>query len=106
MNCVRCDAENPISGKFCRSCGATLGIMCRRCATVAHPEDRYCTSCGLSLAERTGGEPAGASRNLSPVASQYSPEEIEGLLALRHTIRRETHAAKTLNQNDVDKLFE
>ena len=73
---------------------------------VAHPDDRYCTSCGLDLAGRPVGWSVNSSRNQSPVTSQYSSEEIEDLLALRKTIRKETDAAKTLKQDDVDKLFE
>lgn len=46
------------------------------------------------------------SRNQSSVMSQYSPQEIEELLALRKTTRRETDSTKTLKQDDVDKLFE
>ena len=105
MNCARCNAENPISGKFCRSCGAILGIVCTQCGTVAHPDDRYCISCGLDLAGQPVGGSVESSRKQLPAPSQYSQQEIEDLLALRKATRRETKAAMTLNQDDVDKLF-
>lgn len=106
MNCVRCNAENPASSKFCRSCGGVLGTLCSRCGTAAHPDDHYCTSCGLDLSQRGGADMMRTSRNQSSVMSQYSPQEIEELLALRKTTRRETDSTKTLKQDDVDKLFE
>jgi hypothetical protein len=37
---------------------------------------------------------------------QYTPQEIEELLVLRRSVRKAENAAKTLNQDDVDKLFE
>ena len=39
------------------------------------------------------------------VTKQYTSLEIEELLALRKIIRREDVASKTMNQDDVDKLF-
>ena len=106
MNCDQCNTENPNSAKFCRSCGAVLGSLCARCGTVALPEDRYCTSCGSDLVEQSGGELMGSSHTQLSITSQYSPQEIDELLALRKTMKRETDSAKTLSQGDVDKLFE
>ncbi len=110
MICVQCNVENPDSGKFCRSCGATLGILCTRCGVVARPDDRYCTSCGFSLAGQSGeGSPTFSSRpgsgDRAPSVKQYTPLEIEELLALRKTVKREEAGAKTLSQADVDDLF-
>jgi hypothetical protein len=60
----------------------------------------------LDLAGRPVGWSVDSSRKQLPVTSQYSQQEIEELLALRKTTRRETKATKALNQDDVDKLFE
>jgi hypothetical protein len=36
---------------------------------------------------------------------QYTPQEIEILLALRKTLKKEETTVKTFRQDDVDKLF-
>jgi hypothetical protein len=56
--------------------------------------------------EQSGGELMGSSHTQLSITSQYSPQEIDELLALRKTMKRETDSAKTLSQGDVDKLFE
>ncbi len=107
MICVRCNTDNLASAKFCRSCGAALGTVCPHCGTVSHPDDQYCTSCGLDLAKALSGGAAASHRPGAaiPVAEQYTPEEIAELLALRKTVKKEETSAKTLSQDDVDKLF-
>ena len=110
MVCGRCNAENPDDGRFCRSCGASLGTICSSCGVPCHPEDRYCGSCGAPQALALQDEPpalAGASSLSSSSAAmkQYTPQEIEILLALRKTLKKEETTVKTFRQDDVDKLF-
>lgn len=110
MVCVRCNVENPADGKFCRSCGAPLGNICGRCGKVNEHNDRYCVSCGkLLMALEKDGQSATVPSS-SPYTSlassqQYSPQEIEELLSLRKTMKKEDTSTKTLRQEDVDKLF-
>jgi len=101
MTCPHCNVENPTGGKFCSSCGSALETACSECGTFAGPEDRYCRVCGRVLLAAASDSP---SRQPTPT-NQYSRQEIEELLSLRRLIRKEELATKTLNQEDVDKLF-
>ena len=48
MNCPRCD--NPATGKFCSSCGATLEPTdCPSCGARPDAADRFCNRCGTFL---------------------------------------------------------
>lgn len=109
MVCGRCNAENADDGRYCRSCGASLGTACPKCNVPCHPDDRYCGSCGSPLALSLEDEPpaiAGSSFSSSSAAvKQYAPQEIEVLLSLRRTLKKEETAVKTFRQDDVDKLF-
>jgi hypothetical protein len=101
MTCPHCNAENPLGGKFCSSCGSALEKACVECGVLARPDDRFCRACGQPLV-------AAASDALSrqPVPTkQYSRPDIEELLLLRKLIRKEEVGSKTMSQDDVDKLF-
>ena len=102
MICPHCNAENPAGGKFCGACGSTLGSVCSRCGNVSEPDDRFCSSCGLAA----GDVDLSISPRLPSPVKQYTPQEIEELLILRRLMRKVENASKTLNQDDVDKLFE
>ena len=110
MICGRCEAENPDDGRYCRSCGASLGTACTKCGVPTRPDDRYCGSCGEPLALSLAVEPpaiADPSSHVpaSAVVDQYTPQEIDVLLALRRTLKKEETTVKTFRQDDVDKLF-
>jgi hypothetical protein len=102
MTCPECKVENPAGGKFCIACGSALEIACTQCGGAMRLTDRFCGSCGEATAadEQAKDSPPGPS---SP--KQYTPQEIELLLFLRRSMRREETASKTLNQDDVDQLF-
>jgi hypothetical protein len=102
MICPQCNAENPAGGKFCGDCGSALETACTRCGNLTRPNDHFCSSCGQAL-----GAEASADTTLpaQKTTRQYTPQEIEELLILRRLTRREETASKTLNQDDVDKLF-
>lgn len=102
MICPHCNSENPARGKFCGACGSTLGSICSRCGNVSEPDDRFCSSCGLAA----GDVNLSVSPRLPSTIKQYSPQEIEELLILRRSMRKAENASITLNQEDVDKLFE
>jgi len=107
MVCGRCNAENPDDGRFCRSCGASLGTACSKCGVSCRPDDRYCGSCGAPLAISLADVELTLVNSSSPSApsKQYTPQEIEILLALRRTLKKEETTVKSLRQDDVDKLF-
>jgi len=51
MRCGQCDAENPKPSKFCRKCGAPLGVhlRCARCGHENPGESVFCAECGERL---------------------------------------------------------
>jgi ribosomal protein L40E len=101
MTCPHCNAENPPGGKFCTSCGSLVEKTCDECGALARPDDRFCRACGRPLIASGNDSP---SRQPIPT-NQYPLKDIEELLILRRLIRREEITSKTLNQEDVDKLF-
>ena len=59
MHCTQCGVEG--TGRFCPSCGASLGVAgCRRCGVRLPAGTRFCTSCGTpvggGLARGTGAK--------------------------------------------------
>ncbi len=102
MNCPHCNAENPAGGKFCRQCGSALTNACRQCGHPIGSDDRYCVSCGQALFHTDN---VTATHRSALPAKQYSPNDITELLALRRVMKKEEISSKTLNQDDVDKLF-
>jgi hypothetical protein len=78
-----------------------LEKACIECGVLAQPDDRFCRACGQAL--MAAGTDA-LSRQPVPT-KQYSRPDIEELLSLRKLIRKEEISSKTLNQDDVDKLF-
>ncbi len=49
MKCPNCQSLNEDRQKFCRTCGARLGVVCPGCGTVILPSDRFCAQCGIEL---------------------------------------------------------
>lgn len=119
MICLRCSTDNETIRKYCKFCGAPMGIICDRCGIVNHFEDRYCGTCGLVLAgaikSEAAPEPSAAQSEssqqsqtlIAPHTStrQYSARDIEELLSLRRLLKEKEPTAKILNQNDIDDLF-
>lgn len=111
MVCNQCHAEVEQSAKFCTTCGASLGLVCQRCGSANLPEAGYCASCGFALAPSLSGESAPSARLRTEVIDpesmrQYTPEEIDELLALRRAMKVEEPPPKGLDQSEIDKLFE
>jgi predicted amidophosphoribosyltransferase len=101
MTCTHCNAENPSGGKFCSTCGSVLEKACDECGALARPDDRFCRACGRPITI-AGNDTS--SRQPIPT-NQYTRPDIDQLLSLRKLIRKEEIASKSLNQDDVDKLF-
>ena len=51
MLCPKCDAENPVTNSFCRSCGSQLSRCCPKCDFETTLGDKFCGKCGHSLEE-------------------------------------------------------
>ncbi|MBI4318814.1 MAG: zinc ribbon domain-containing protein [Chloroflexi bacterium] len=76
MRCSKCGAENPSGNRFCGSCGATL-------APGGRPEGSTCASCGAALAEGVShcgqcGAPVGSAAGpASSSASVATPPAVQ-----------------------------
>ena len=48
MQCPNCGHENRDDAKFCRDCGATLGVelSCPGCGAPYDPGQKFCDECG------------------------------------------------------------
>jgi hypothetical protein len=107
MLCAKCSTENDPRQKFCKSCGATLGIVCDRCGSVNQPEDKHCGTCGQALAASLGQGEVRSAEPLKPLlrgVRQYTAQEIEELLLLRNTMKEVKHPI-IMTQKDIDNLF-
>lgn len=50
--CPSCGTKNPKGQKFCKECGAKLGITCPSCGAFLTPDSKFCTTCGSPLGEK------------------------------------------------------
>ncbi len=107
MLCAKCSTENDTRQKFCRSCGAPLGLVCDRCGSVNRPEDKHCGTCGQALAaslEQGEVRSAVPQKPLLRGVRQYTAQEIEELLLLRNAMKEVKHPI-IMTQKDIDNLF-
>ncbi|MDQ2934327.1 MAG: AAA family ATPase [Chloroflexota bacterium] len=87
VQCPACDAENPVSARFCASCGGELPTRCPRCGATVPTGAQYCPACGQVL----DGEPAPEERKLATalfvdlvdstaLGEQLDPERLRSIL--------------------------
>jgi len=50
LQCVKCGQTNNTDARFCRKCGATLGMTCPSCGRLSAPGTSFCDACGKELA--------------------------------------------------------
>jgi class 3 adenylate cyclase len=53
MKCLKCQAENLETRKFCSECGTKLLLICPKCGFENLPKDKFCGECGNSLTAPT-----------------------------------------------------
>jgi class 3 adenylate cyclase/predicted ATPase len=111
MECLRCQADNPDSGRFCTQCGAALPGKCVHCGAVNPPESRFCGDCGTSLAAATqpsDGFTTAAMQMPSSLeespASFISGGERRHLTVLFCDIVGSTSLAKALDPEDLNEI--
>src|SRR5574338_1468605 len=49
MECPWCKAENREGARFCRECGALMGVVCSSCGAKVPAGSKFCDSCGTLL---------------------------------------------------------
>ena len=71
MKCPKCNAENPVSRKFCRECGERLQLMCPHCNSENIPGDKFCGECGYKFDISDGLPPVDYTR-----PDSYTPKHL------------------------------
>lgn len=74
MECPRCQIENREGARFCRECGALLGVVCSSCGAKVQAGSKFCDSCGTPLAVAPGPEPEPA--HLDPPQATTAEEGV------------------------------
>ncbi len=85
MVCERCRTDNPPQARFCRECGARLGLRCAGCGAELPAGAKFCVHCG----QPAGGTAPGAG---SPIVSPpaLTPRHLaEKVLASRASVEGE-----------------
>ena len=108
MKCAQCNSENDESHKYCSSCGAPLGIICDRCKVMNELKAHYCSGCGFPFIQTLKQEsdvtiPDAVQYTTGP--SQYTKREVDELLTLRTKMKSAEDSAKSLQQDDINKIF-
>jgi len=51
VRCQKCNEENEVSARFCKSCGGPLAktVPCPSCGELNDPDARFCDNCGKPL---------------------------------------------------------
>lgn len=81
MNCLRCQAQNEDSARFCEECGARLELPCPSCGEPVGVGKKFCRSCGAALAPEPG-------RFASP--KSYTPKHLaEKILTSKNVLEGE-----------------
>lgn len=59
VTCPNCNANVPVTSKFCPNCGHNLApapVICSKCGTENTPSAKFCTNCGNALAPAAAGD--------------------------------------------------
>lgn len=117
MSCASCSAQNGDQRRFCRACGATLGVACARCSFRNEPADRYCGGCGAAMlvargtpsmpvprAEETAAAVLGASRD-GPRPSRRNQGDVSRPPPVRSTVAPSIGALAALSADDLATLL-
>jgi class 3 adenylate cyclase/tetratricopeptide (TPR) repeat protein len=67
MACPSCGAENPAGNRFCGSCGVSLALGCSACGAENPPANRFCGACGTQLG---GTAPASTAADVTSPAAE------------------------------------
>ena len=70
VRCEACGTENPVTSRFCGSCGAALGERCPACATPVVRGFRFCGACGAALDRDAASARAAALAAAEPFAGR------------------------------------
>jgi class 3 adenylate cyclase/tetratricopeptide (TPR) repeat protein len=101
MRCPRCELENREHASFCRGCGASLPIICQRCAAPVEADSAFCDRCGAPLAAAGASPREGDARAQGPIS--YTPKHLaERILRTRAALEGERKHVTVLFADLVD----
>lgn len=79
--CPKCNTANPISTRFCKSCGQQLGQNCPKCNALIEINATHCSACGINIEEfmreqqrQVEASEAEHTRNIERILSQAESE--------------------------------
>ena len=75
MVCSSCGTDNPAGTRFCKECGARLGLVCSACGTAILLDAKFCGTCGNPVAgmpalRASAAESASATVVAAPIAER------------------------------------
>ena len=101
---MKCGHANPTEAKFCSTCGVSMERTLCGCGAAVDQKSTYCGQCGqavnvLLLDAGSGDEHAGR-RKLSSkeLLQSVEDEKVGGMNAV--------HEVASVNQDDIDELFD
>lgn len=111
MICKICSCSDNCCGKYCRECGARLGLECRHCSFTNDEHDKYCGGCGVSLHKNAMKlekfENPRLNEEHKRFFSQYDSATLDNVISQAKKLKSsiEENVLQTFQQEDIDKLF-
>jgi class 3 adenylate cyclase/tetratricopeptide (TPR) repeat protein len=67
MLCLQCHSENPVTSRFCSTCGSRLEVICPQCGQTGLSDSTFCSWCGISLQAAADQPSAGGERKQATI---------------------------------------
>src|ERR1700730_731809 len=108
-SCPQCATANPVTARFCMSCGASLVRSCPSCGTETPAGARFCLACGPALAEerphstvpsQPAAQPAAESEERRTVTVLFA--DLSGYTSVSERLDHET--VKALTERRLTRL--
>lgn len=118
MKCPRCQADNKVGRKFCRTCRQGLPFPCPQCDFINDPDDQFCGGCGASLSSQpqpsvsgstfqvSGSQPLAPSNELSPPLAAARQATRSAQHVVRHYYNWFTEGFDTKDLQEAKVLLE
>ncbi|MEM1183459.1 MAG: protein kinase [Planctomycetota bacterium] len=110
FGCPSCGVHNPISAKFCRSCGTGLRTTCPSCGHEELAGAAHCSNCGLNFEGSAKSVQLLESAKEKVAEGLFKPaiEDADRGIRLGHQAEplREVRARATQLQNQLDAIVE
>jgi hypothetical protein len=111
MVCKKCNCADNYGRKYCRECGARLGVICLHCGFTNDEHDKYCGGCGISTSIKSVDNNKIDNQSFEEghkrFFSQYDSKTLTNVIAQAERLKsvNEEKVISTFQQDDIDKLF-